>query len=167
MGKRHPNPRLVKIHRSYTVDEIASLLKAHKNTVRNWLKSGLPTIDSRRPALIYGPELVKFLQGRRARSKHTCQPGQIFCVRCRVPRTPAANMADYQPVTATTGNLVGICSTCESMMYRRVNFAKLGLVSGDLDVCLPQAVLRIGESNQPSVNCDLTKGATDHDHTQP
>jgi hypothetical protein len=34
---RYPNYRLVKIHRNYTVEEIARLLKVHKNTVRGWI----------------------------------------------------------------------------------------------------------------------------------
>ena len=41
MRKRHPNPRLVKIHRNYTVEEIATLFGIHKNTVRDWVKAGL------------------------------------------------------------------------------------------------------------------------------
>jgi transposase len=45
MGKRHPNYRLVKIHRSYAVEEIAKLFGIHKNTVRCWVKDGLATID--------------------------------------------------------------------------------------------------------------------------
>jgi len=34
MGYRHPNPRLVKVHRNYLVEEIARLFRVHKNTVR-------------------------------------------------------------------------------------------------------------------------------------
>ena len=34
MGYRHPNPRLVKGHRNYSVEEIARLFALHKNTVR-------------------------------------------------------------------------------------------------------------------------------------
>ena len=52
MGKRHPNHRHVKIHRSYTVEEIAGLFGIHKNTVRRWVKAGLPTSDDKRPMLI-------------------------------------------------------------------------------------------------------------------
>ena len=65
MGKRYPNPRLVKIHRSYTVEEVARLLGKHKNTVRNWVKNGLATIDDKRPMLILGPDLVAFLRACR------------------------------------------------------------------------------------------------------
>ena len=62
---RRLNPRRVKIHRSYTVDEAAMLFRVHKNTVRTWLKSGLHPIDGRRPILILGRQLVRFLHARR------------------------------------------------------------------------------------------------------
>ncbi len=39
MAKRHPNYRQVKIHRNYTVEEIARLFGIHKNTVRGWVKA--------------------------------------------------------------------------------------------------------------------------------
>lgn len=64
-------------------------------------------------------------------------------------------MVDYAPFAATLGNLVAICSGCETMMYRRVNLAKLELVRGEMDITMPQALPRIDESAQPSVNSDL------------
>ncbi len=89
MSKRHPNPRLAKIHRNYTVDEVAHLFGVHRNTVREWVKRGLPTTDGKRPMLILGCDLVAFLGARRAKNKRTCQPGEIYCVRCRAPKAPA------------------------------------------------------------------------------
>ncbi len=83
MAKRHPNHRQVKIHRNYTVEEIASLFGIHKNTVREWIKAGLPVLDDKRPMLILGQELAAFLQARRIKNKQTCQPGQMYCFRCR------------------------------------------------------------------------------------
>ena len=44
MSKR-PNPNLAKIHRNYTVEEVADLFSVHKNTVRLWVKNGLATND--------------------------------------------------------------------------------------------------------------------------
>ena len=155
MRKRHPNPRLAKIHRNYTVDEVATLFGIHKNTVREWVKRGLPTNDGKRPMLILGRELVAFLTARRAKNKRTCLPGEIYCVRCRAPRTPAGEMVDYMPLTATLGTLAAICSACETMMYRRVSLAKLAHVCGKLDVTMPQALEHIGERVQPTVNSDL------------
>ncbi|MDD2919316.1 helix-turn-helix domain-containing protein [Rhodoferax sp.] len=155
MSKRHPNPRLAKIHRNYSVEEIATLYGVHKNTVRNWVKDGMPTNDDRRPMLILGRDLFAFLQAKRVKNKRPCQPGEIYCVRCRTTQKPAGAMAEYQPLTGTSGNLVGICPSCESMMYRRVNLAMLALVGTGLDVTLVQALPHIDESTQPCVNSDF------------
>ncbi len=153
--KRHQNPRLAKIHRSYTVEEVASLYGVHRNTVREWVKRGLPTSDDRRTFLILGRDLVAFLQAQRTKNKRTCRPGEIYCVRCRAPKAPAGDMADYEAVTETLGNLIAICSDCETLMYRRVSLPKLEQIRGNLDITMPQALRHIGESAQPSVNRDF------------
>ncbi len=155
MGKRHPNHRRVKIHRNYTVGEIADLFGTHKNTVRTWIKTGLPTCDEKRPALILGSDLVEFLRARRVRNKQPCRPGEIYCVRCRSPKSPAGDMADYLPVTETIGNLEAICPHCNCIINRRVNLANLELVRGRMDITFPQALGRLSESNQPTLNSDL------------
>ena len=50
------------------------------------------------------------------------------------------------------GTLIGICSQCDCLMYRRVNPSKLEQIRGPLDITLPQALSRIDESTGPSVN---------------
>jgi hypothetical protein len=134
MGTRHPNPRLAKIHRSYSVEEVSRLFGIHKNTVRNWLRQGLEPIDDHRPIVILGLELRRFVTDRRARARLTCGPGRIFCLPCRAPKTPAGNMADCIVVSETRGTLRGICPDCDRMIYRRVNPKKLDTVRGHLDV---------------------------------
>jgi hypothetical protein len=105
--------------------------------------------------LILGRDLVAFLQAQRAKNKRTCQPGEIYCVRCRAPKAPAGAMADYEALTATQGNLIAICPDCETLIYRRVSLAKLAQVRGKLDITFPQALRHIDESLQPSVNSDF------------
>lgn len=155
MPSTRPNPRRAKIHRNYTVDEIARLYCVHRNTVRAWIKRGLQTIDQRRPALVLGSHLGEFLRARRTASKRSCRPGEIYCVRCREPRAPVGGEVRYRPLTPTQGNLIGVCSVCAAGLYRRVSAAKLPLVLGSLSVTEPQAPEHIGDSREASVNSDF------------
>jgi hypothetical protein len=155
MGKRHPNHRLVKIHRSYTVQEIAKLFGIHKNTVRRWVKDGLATIDDKRPMLILGHVLVEFLQVRRAKSKQPCMSGELYCVRCRSPKSPAGDMAEYSPITEKFGNLIAICPDCNALMNRRVSLAKIGQNRDKIDISFPDEVRQLIDSTKPTVNGDL------------
>ncbi len=134
MGKHYPNHRLVKIHRSYTVEEIARLFDVHKNTVRRWLKDGLTTIDDKRPMLILGHVLVEFIKERRKKNKQPCKPGELYCVRCRVPKFPADNMVEYTPVTKKYGSLMAICPDCHSIMNQRVRLVNIESIYRNIDV---------------------------------
>ncbi|OFZ98278.1 MAG: hypothetical protein A3H35_08415 [Betaproteobacteria bacterium RIFCSPLOWO2_02_FULL_62_17] len=155
MKRRRPNPRLAKIHRIYSVEAAASMYGVHRNTVRAWIKGGLPKIDKRRPILIRGRDLVAFLQARRAKGKRPCQPGEIYCVRCRAPKVPGGGMVECESLTETVGNLIGICPDCHSIINRRVSLAKLPQILGQMAVTTPQAQSHISESPNPSVNSDL------------
>lgn len=155
MGKRQSNHRHVKINRCYTVEEVAELLGKHKNTVRNWIKTGLATIDEKRPVLIHGPGLVEFIKKLRNKNKQTCKLGELYCVRCRVPRFPAEGMAEYTPITEKFGNLSAICPYCDSIMNQRVSLARIEEISANMDITFPKALQHIVESTKPTVNSDL------------
>jgi excisionase family DNA binding protein len=143
---RNLNPRLAKIHRTYSVDEVARRFDVHKNTVRHWLKNGLRTVDDRRPALIRGQDLATFLTARREANRRPCGPGEVFCVACRAPRRPAGDAAEYQPMTTSVGNLVGICPVCGRRMFRRVRRSHVVAVASGLNLVLKDAPGHIGES---------------------
>jgi hypothetical protein len=151
------NPRRVKVHRCYSVEEVAKLFGVHKNTVRGWLKAGLPKIDDRRPILILGRQLAGFLHTRRERRRQRCRAGEFYCFRCRAPKTSAASTAEYLPVTARSGNLRASCTDCGTRMFRRVSFHKLSAMAGNLQVAAPQAQQCIVEGADPSVNCYLER----------
>lgn len=146
MGKRHPNCRLVKIHRSYAVEEIARLCGKHKNTVRAWLKDGLQAIEKGRPVLVHGQVLADFLKGRR---------GRLYCFKCREPKPPAEGVVIVQAISDKVSNISAVCPTCGSTMYRRTNNHSLKEFEANMGGALPKAVPRIGETTEPSVNCDF------------
>ncbi len=125
MGKRRSNYRWVKIHRSYKVEEIAKLYSIHKNTVRMWIKDGLSTIDNQRPMLIHGLDLYEFLKTRKEKRKQKCKPGEFYCFRCRVPRKPDGDWAEYSHINDKVGILSAICPICSTIMNRTVNLKKI------------------------------------------
>ena len=158
MKRRNPNHRLVKIHRSYTVEEIATLFGVHKNTVRHWVKGGLATVDNKRPMLILGSALVEFLKARRTKNKQKCKPGELYCVRCRMPKRPAGDMADYVPITDKIGNLVAICPDCDAIINRHVSLAKIEQARRKIEIRFPEALRHIIDRANPAVNSDFNEG---------
>jgi hypothetical protein len=164
--RRRLDPRRAKINRSYEVEEAARVVGAHRNTVRSWLRAGLKPIDNRRPTLIRGEELRRFLSERSAKRKRATPPGMIYCLRCREPRRPALDMAEYVPLAPMFGNLQGLCPVCEAMLFRRVNLAKLQAVSAGLDVTVRPADPRISKREEPCLNHDSGPPALTHAQIQ-
>ena len=133
------NPNFSKIHRSYTVEEVADLYSVHKNTVRTWInKHGLNTNDDLRPVLILGRDLKEFLQNRRTKNKRKCLPHEVYCLKCRKPQVPAGSMADYLPMTDTTGRLISICPTCESLVNKYISLSQIQTIKDVLAISFPE-----------------------------
>jgi hypothetical protein len=139
------------------VEEAARVLGSHKNTVRNWLGDGLAPIDGRRPVLIRGAELKTYLNARHRQNRSPCGPGQLYCVRCRSPKHPMPAIAEYVPITPTSGNLRACCPDCLGRIFRGVSLPRLAAATGNLTITFPDAQQRIVESVDPSLNCDLER----------
>ena len=149
------NPNLAKMHRNYTVEEAASVFGVHKNSVRAWIKAGLPVCDAKRPMLILGTDLRDYLKGKRSERKRRCGPDELYCLRCREPRCPAEGMVDYIPMTAATGRLNALCPVCLAVMNRYVGTNDLAKVRVKFDVRVTKSQQHIGKSNLPLANCDF------------
>jgi hypothetical protein len=151
------NPNRAKIHRNYTVEEIALLYQVHKNTVRLWIRDGLPTIDQKRPILIAGADLRSYWQNKRSSRKRKCQHYEIYCVRYKIPQRPAGNMADYEPLNAETGRLIGLCPDCGGIINKFVKYARLDDIRGQLDITQTNALKHINERDNLLVNSDFNQ----------
>ena len=149
----------MKLHRSYSVEEAADCLGMHKNTVRTWIRAGLPIVGGRGPTLILGSELRAFLEARRKRAKRPCPLGFLFCMKCRAARPPAAGMMDYVAFSARGGNLRALCPDCLSIMHRRIKEADLARFGADLEVTRAQAPPRLSRCASASLNRDSAKDA--------
>lgn len=164
--KKLPNPRRVKIHRNYTVEESALICNVHKNTVRSWIKNGLATVDRIRPILILGKDLRAFLEAKRAKNKHKLQSGEIYCVRCRVGIRPLDDFAELQSFGDIGWSLVGFCPHCECEVFRRIGMARISQAIGDLEVAIPKALEQLVNGSDPSLNSDFNQGVLRNAKTQ-
>ena len=134
--RKRINPNLAKIHRSYFVGEVAEVLGVHKNTIRAWVKGGLPVCDDQRPMLILGRDLREYLQSKQKHRKRPCKAGEMYCLKCRAPKRPMGNMVDYLPRTATRGQLTAFCSSCESVINRFSTLSKANELAAIFEVSI-------------------------------
>lgn len=159
MSAKRFNPRRVKLHLSYSVEDVARTLGVHKNSVRGWVDKGLEPIDRRRPMLFAGCTLRAFLIAQRSSRRRPCRPGTFYCFRCREPREPALGMVDYAPISIVGGNLKALCSVCATIMHRRTRLADLNRVMPGIAVQFAGPSSRLTGSESPSLKCDLVKEA--------
>lgn len=134
MPAKRINPRLIKLHRAYSVEEASERLGVHKNTVRSWQRKGLEPIDKNRPVLFNGQTLRTYLEGKRKAAKRPCPPGTFYCFKCRAPMPPALGMVDYIPRNGLSGNLSALCGACGTVMNRRAALAMIAAKMPGIDV---------------------------------
>lgn len=159
MATRCVNPNRIKLHRSYSVAELAARLGVTSNTVRNWQRGGLAPIDKSRPVLFQGAIVRAFLTARNASRKQPCPTGTLYCFRCRAPRKPALGMVEFVAVNRLSGNVRALCDTCETVMHRRARKAALAMIMPGCDVQFVEGPLRLKGCSSPSLNCDLERQA--------
>ena len=115
----------VKALRSYTVEEAAQTVGATPQTVRTWIRQGLPALTDQRPMLIMGWWLKDFLARAEASRRRPLRIGEFFCFSCKRARTAAMGMADYVPRSANHGLLRAFCAACEGTCTRVISASSL------------------------------------------
>lgn len=149
MRRRRIDPRRIKIHFSYTIEEAARALAVHKNTVRAWIREGLPVADERRPLVITGGAIRAFLNERLQARKRPLAPGEFYCLRCRDRTRPFDEMVDLVPDGTGLGTLHGLCPVCACLIYRRVSIARWRGAAGDLAVTIQPATATLNLDRSP------------------
>ncbi|MEO9469942.1 helix-turn-helix domain-containing protein [Parasphingorhabdus sp.] len=158
MSGKRVNYRLVKLHRNYNVDDISRLLGVHKNTVREWIKRGLPVIDDdRKPKLVLGSDLKSWLENNRKSAKQPCGPNQLYCLKCRMPKRPALGMVDYLPKNEQSGCLKALCETCERPINRNARLAVLTHIMPEMEIQFAECQSRLSGRAELPPNSDLKR----------
>ena len=116
--------RRIKAHRNYDVAEAARVLGVTGQTVRRWIKNGLPAFTERRPFLIVGNDLKRHVASM-APPKSRCAIDELYCFTCRAPRRPKLGIAAFRPLTPTNGMLNAHCAACGNAVFRRFTTARL------------------------------------------
>ena len=130
--KQNYNHNKCKIHRIYTVEEVAELYGVHKRTVRNWINKGLPIFDDVRPLLILGKDLKLFVRKQRKENKHKCKPSELYCLRCRIPRKPDLQTIKFSQQQGGIGRVFGVCSVCDSKVNKYFSWKRLDAIRSEL-----------------------------------
>ena len=156
MARRY-DTRSISVHRSYTVDEISRALGVCKTTVRRWIKGGgLHVIDDRKPALIHGPELERFL-GERHTKTRKCRLDECFCFKCRASRSAAFGEAEILEGSGLALNIRMLCEACSGVMHKRVAKRDIPQLAALLRVSAPQALLHLIDTARPCGNVHLER----------
>jgi hypothetical protein len=152
---RYPTCRVKQAH-CYDLRETATLLGVHPNTVRHWLKRGLESIDSRRPVLIHGSSLKSFILTRRKDRRRKCRIDELFCFRCRAPRTVWGGVADVAMKTEKIAKVTALCSACGTEMHRTVRRTDISRIGELIDLRM-MPFERLEDRAEANANCDFEK----------
>ena len=78
------NIRSIKSRRSYSVNEMASLLSIDRKTCQRWLKNGglRPIERNVSPILVMGFELIDLIRRKRAKRRVSLEKDEFYCLKC-------------------------------------------------------------------------------------
>lgn len=152
--KRTYNLRSIKLTWPYSVQEAAAHFSIHKNAVLRWLTEGLSANSDRRPYLIRGSELKRFLEERQRSKRQKCATTEFFCFKCRVPREPYGRIVDLLIESPTRLRMTAICTVCDTAMNKAQSVKSLAKIRSTFHVQQLHGE-HIVECSDPSVNRDL------------
>ena len=130
MSRRlYPHKR-VRYWYAYDLDDICALFSdigLHTQTVRKWIKNGLKTIGTGKPALVYGNDLIAYLKKNNTANKCKTEFDKFFCMGCQDARYIFQNKITITQKSQFL-HIKAICRTCKKPMfknYKLSDFSKL------------------------------------------
>ncbi|SFD85076.1 MerR family transcriptional regulator [Roseivivax sediminis] len=115
---RRVSPARIKANRNYEIEECAEALGVTPQTVRQWIRQGLPALTERRPYLVLGWQVKGWLGARQVSRSRPLQDGEFFCLTCKEPRRAAFGLTERTETADGRPVLTGFCERCEALCRR-------------------------------------------------
>ncbi len=99
---------------TYKVKELSRDLGVNEKTCLRSIDDGLKIIPgSKKPILIMGSEVKRFLRNKDAKKKVKLKRNEFYCLACRAPRR-----AKRGSITKLKNKKTALCSVCSGKMCR-------------------------------------------------
>lgn len=123
--KRTYSLKPIRQNYTYSVYEIADLYSLTPDTVFRWVRNeGLKRIVNSKKYFIHSSDLRKFLKKRNKKHKHSCNEGEIFCMKCQKPQKPKNGTLKNKKMPNKTIRVMGKCSVCDTRVNTVVSGKK-------------------------------------------
>ncbi len=113
---------------AYDIKDVCKLFDVHEQTVRAWIKAGLPVIDKKKPMLIYGFDLKTFIKAQNDNNKCKTQFDEIYCMKCRDACSVFQNNITVQHKNNGL-HVNGQCRNCKTSMFKHIRWMIGGVLS--------------------------------------
>ncbi|SER94298.1 Site-specific recombinase XerD [Tranquillimonas rosea] len=134
----------------YTVAEVQALFSVSRNTVSNWVGSGLRPSDGSLPQLFRGAELRRFHADRAARSRRNLRLGEFKCIACGNAAFPELSTLSFQPREGNATLAHATCCDCSATVHKLLGVTECDKVQACLDTNTPLALIDESEGTPPT-----------------
>jgi hypothetical protein len=102
----------------YSLADVERLYSVDPQTVLNWIREGLQTVQGATRLLVRGDALNEFHAERNAKAKRPLGLTQFYCLRCHVPSEPALGSVLGATNAEPSLRFEASCRVCGTRMYR-------------------------------------------------
>lgn len=132
MSRAYRNVR-PKANRVYSVGGVEALYSVCRNTVSNWVSSGLRPSDRHCPQVFRGAELIRFHTERRTRGSSNLRKGQFKCLACKAAVFPAVETVALHPVRTGAQMAWACCPDCGAVVTKLLDKTECNNIQNSID----------------------------------
>lgn len=116
-NKRKSDLNRIRPSHVYSVKRLAETLERREETVRRWIKDGMPTIGFECPYMIDGQEAKHWLNQKWRQRKKPCALDQLYCLPCHSRKHPAQDSVAIIETPDGGLRLEAKCPACGASIY--------------------------------------------------